>query len=169
MIQFLSEIPYWLHLSPFELCVQLIGLLVSSVLLVLRDEGIWLSSQTEAEYSKSLWYIFFPLWCADGVAAYFNLLAFSRRVNFHRNLQLRAPNKMQHSFCRPPWNTLFGNYFYPILVGFCIFLFKLLLYQKFTSVNPFRFTYSMVFSPIICALQLTLLAILFLSCRRRCS
>lgn len=64
MIFTLREIEQWLGITPFEILVQLVGLLTFTILLPLKLEGLALTN-------SSWWTVFSPLFVADGFNAYF--------------------------------------------------------------------------------------------------
>jgi len=121
----LEEVVRWLGLSVFEIWLHLVGLLIFSVLLVLRLDGAT---------SMSWWNIFIPMYAADALDAYFCIIVFVRtlRVGNRRAACLRLL-----SSC---------------IVLVCLFVFKLLLCQKLMNENILSF--SEVFASLFVALQI---------------
>ena len=115
----------WLGLSVFEIWLHLIGLLIFSVLLVLRLDGA---------VDMSWWNVFIPLYAADALDAYFCIIVFVRtlRVGNRRGACLRLLSSG--------------------IILVCLFVFKLLLCQKLMKENILSF--SEVFASLFVALQI---------------
>ncbi|KAF7258823.1 hypothetical protein EG68_03867 [Paragonimus skrjabini miyazakii] len=169
MYAFVDELLDCLHFSPFDVCCHLMGLLVSSVFLVLHDEQI--SFRGEFKRDSALWLVFLPLWCSDIVSGYFNLLVFTRRVLFHKKYQswLRKSGLSVQRHRQPGWAHIVGDAVYSLLCCLCLFLFKLLLYQKLLNRDESNLSYGVVFLPLMCYMHLLLLCILVGICLRCCS
>ena len=65
----LRELEKWFGMTLFELCVNLSTVLIFSLLCVLKHEGV---------LNASWWYIFIPLFIADGLNAYLCIIIFLR-------------------------------------------------------------------------------------------
>ncbi|KAG5443754.1 hypothetical protein CSKR_111013 [Clonorchis sinensis] len=167
MFIFFCEFCHYVHVTPFEIAVRLSGLLISTVFIVLHDEQISLTGEFNREHS--LWAIFLPLWSTDIICSYFNLLIFSRRILFHKKLEVwLSQNGLSLSRpYRPPWFRFIKDLLYALLCSFSLFMFKLLLYQKLVQLDS-RLTYNWVFLPLICLMPLVLLAILVQVCTSCC-
>ena len=75
MLQVLSlkEIAEWLGISPFELSLQLLSLLTTSILIPMK---------LEHDVTLSWWTVFTPIWITDGMWIYFRLIIYLR-LHFH--------------------------------------------------------------------------------------
>lgn len=84
---FLDELLDCVRLGAFGVCVQLVGILISTLIWTLHTEGLWPVGNEHYSVEsrdKTLSWIFFPLWSADVIVCYYDLIVFSRRVLFHR-------------------------------------------------------------------------------------
>lgn len=122
------ELLRWLGVSVFEIWIWLVSLLVFSVLLTLKVEGV---------LSASWFLVFAPLFISDGINAYFCVIVFIRQYLYQefKNAPLRAL-----------WSLL--------VIGL-LFGFKFLLCQKLSE--NIKLDYSEVLSPVFILLQLIMI------------
>ncbi|RTG88035.1 uncharacterized protein DC041_0004144 [Schistosoma bovis] len=162
----LNDLVNWLHITPFELSIHIIGIIFSLSIAVLWDEKI-LDILCTNQKEIVLWWVFLPLWCADALVSYFNLVIFFRRIHYHKVVR---QNLCHHGFRpdylpSPPWSSVILDTTYKLVFDFCIFAFKLLLFRKLVYISQSNFTYGTVFSPVICVMTLVLLSICIKNCR----
>ncbi|CAH8619304.1 unnamed protein product [Schistosoma mattheei] len=79
----LNDLVNWLHITPFELSIHIVGIIFSLSIAVLWDEKI-LDILCTDQKEIVLWWVFLPLWCADALVSYFNLVIFFRRIHYHK-------------------------------------------------------------------------------------
>lgn len=79
----LNDLVNWLHITPFELSIHIVGIIFSLSIAVLWDEKI-LDILCTNQKEIVLWWVFLPLWCADALVSYFNLVIFFRRIHYHK-------------------------------------------------------------------------------------
>lgn len=124
----LKEIVRWLGLTLFEIWVLLVCLLVFSILVALRCQGLLMASW---------WAIFTPLFVSDALNAYFCVIVFIRTYleGTYKNALLRAA-----------WSAA-------VLV--VLFVFKFLLCSRLNGQSTLE--YSEVMSPVFILLQLVMI------------
>ncbi|KAA0188106.1 hypothetical protein FBUS_08407 [Fasciolopsis buskii] len=171
---FLDELLDCVRLGAFGVCVQLVGILISTLIWTLHTEGLWPVGNEHYSVEsrdKTLSWIFFPLWSADVIVCYYDLIVFSRRVLFHRKIRksIRQNDLIPFNYYRFSWPAFIGELVYAVSCSLCWFLFKLLLYRKLVKGVQYNLTYAVVFLPLFSAMQLILLTIMIIWCRRNCS
>ena len=124
----LKELVDWLGLTVFEIFLHSLGLLVFTLLLVLRLEGV-----LHATY----WQVFSPLFICDGLGAYFCVIVFVRqcRDKEYRLAAMRLLSSLS------------------LLV--CSFMCKFLLCQRLAGGE--EWSYGEVFAPVFVALQVLMI------------
>lgn len=124
------ELLRWLGVSVFEIWIWLFSLLIFSILLTLKVEGV-------LPASTSWFLVFAPLFISDGINAYFCIIVFIRQYLYQefKNAPLRAL-----------WSLL--------VIGL-LFGFKFLLCQKLSE--NIKLDYSEVMSPVFILLQLVMI------------
>ncbi|CAH8584420.1 unnamed protein product [Schistosoma turkestanicum] len=163
----LNELVNWLHITSFELSIHIIGIIFSLSIAVLWDEKILDILLQTNQREVILWWIFLPLWCADALVSYLNLVMLFRRIHYHKIVR----QNLHHYGLRPdylpppPWLSLILDTTYKLIFDFCIFVFELFLFRKLVYSNQSSLTYSTVFSPLICVLSLVLLSICIKTCK----
>ncbi|CAH8869555.1 unnamed protein product [Trichobilharzia szidati] len=169
MIISLNELINWLHISPLELCIHIVGIIWSLIAAVLWDEEILGLLLKSNERFIIFWWIFLPLWCADVLVLYFNLVVFFRRIHYHKVVRqsLRYYGFRPDYLPASPWSSIVLDTTYKLLFNICIFAFKLVLFQRFVYLEQSNLTYSTVFSPVICVMQLILLSVCMKTCGNR--
>ncbi|CAI2737406.1 unnamed protein product [Dicrocoelium dendriticum] len=168
MYTFFTELINYVHITSFELILHVISILISSVFLALHTEGASVKGTFDRE--TSLWFVFLPLWAADVVTAYFNFLVYSRHVLFYKHCRhcIGRSGLPVHHFNQPRWSRFVGQLFYSLLCSLCLFLFKLLLYQKLTRPEQSTLSYGVVFLPLVCFMHLLLVSIFVTLCSSCC-
>ncbi|XP_029344172.1 transmembrane protein 203 isoform X2 [Acyrthosiphon pisum] len=76
MLFALQELVRWLGLTVFEMLVHLIALLVFTVFLALRLDDVAFASTIPGSYD--IWIVFSPLFVADALCTYFNIIVLIR-------------------------------------------------------------------------------------------
>lgn len=132
MLFALQELVRWLGLTVFEMLVHLIALLVFTVFLSLRLDDIAFTSTSPGSYD--LWIVFSPLFVADALCTYFNIIVLIR-------LYIEA--HVKEAITRTVWSAA-------LLFVWC--LFKVLLCRRLAGVSNLE--YSEIMSPIFLVLQL---------------
>lgn len=69
----LKEIAEWLGVSPFELSLQVLSLLLTSILIPMK---------LEQDIRATWWTVFTPIWIVNGMWIYFRLIIYLR-LHFH--------------------------------------------------------------------------------------
>ncbi|XP_078604823.1 transmembrane protein 203-like [Branchiostoma floridae x Branchiostoma japonicum] len=128
MLFSLKEIIQWIGLSAFELWLHVVSLLVFSILLALKLEGV---------LSTTWWTVFIPLFASDGLHAYFSSIVF---------LRLNLEGDLRTAGIRTAWSAV-------VLV--LLFAFKMLLCQKLEDQN--NLTFAMIMSPVFILLQVLMI------------
>ncbi|KAB0793334.1 hypothetical protein PPYR_12954 [Photinus pyralis] len=124
----IQEIVRWLGLTVFEIWINLNALVVFTVLLALKFDH-----HSEVHYF-TWWAIFFPLFAADALNAYFCVIVFIR---------MQLESSLKASLQRLAWSANFI---------FMMFIFKFLLCKKLTG--QLSLDYSEIFAPVYILLQL---------------
>ncbi|THD23543.1 hypothetical protein D915_005737 [Fasciola hepatica] len=174
LLGFLDELLDCVRLGAFGVCVQLVGVIVSTLLWTLHSEDLWPGDNYKYSFEKrdsALVRIFFPLWSADVIVCYYDLIVFSRRVLFHRKIRklIRRNDLIPFNYYRFSWHAFIGELIYAVSCSLCWFLFKLLLYRKLVEGVQYNLTYPVVFLPLFSSMQLILLTIMVVWCRTNCS
>lgn len=132
MLFALQELVRWLGLTVFEMLVHLLALLVFTVFLALRLDEIAFVSTTPGSYD--LWIVFSPLFVADALCTYFNIIVLIR---------LYIEGHIKEAIARTIWSMA-------LLFVWC--LFKVLLCRRLAGIS--NLDYSEIMSPIFLVLQL---------------
>lgn len=132
MLFALQELVRWLGLTVFEMLVHLIALLVFTVFLSLRLDEIAFTSTSPSSYDW--WIVFSPLFVADALCTYFNIIVLIR-------LYIEA--HVKEAISRTIWSSA-------LLFVWC--LFKVLLCRRLAGLS--NLDYSEIMSPIFLVLQL---------------
>lgn len=124
----IQELVRWLGLTIFEIWVNLISILLFTILFAIKyDPNVEL-------YNIDWWFIFFPLFAADALNAYFCIIIFIRML-----LEMT----LKYSLLRILWSGTF------LLMTF---LFKFFLCKRL--LGQLNLDYSEVFAPLYILLQL---------------
>lgn len=132
MLFALQELVRWLGLTVFEMLVHLIGLLVFTIFLALRLDEIAFASTTPGSYD--IWIVFSPLFVADALCTYFNVIVLIR---------LYIEGHIKEAIARTIWSSA---------LLFVWSLFKVLLCRRLSGLSNLE--YSEIMSPIFLVLQL---------------
>jgi len=132
MLFALQELVRWLGLTVFEMLVHLIALLVFTVFLELRLDEIAFASTIPGAYD--IWIVFSPLFVADALCTYFNIIVLIR---------LYIEGHIKEAVARTIWSSAL------LLVWS---LFKVLLCKRLSG--ALNIDYSEIMSPIFLVLQL---------------
>lgn len=132
MLFALQELVRWLGLTVFEMLVHLLALLVFTVFLVLRLDDIAFTSSSPGSYD--IWIVFSPLFVADTLCSYFNVIVFIR---------LSIEGHIKEAIARTIWSSA---------LLFVWSLFKVLLCRRLAGLSNLDF--SEIMSPIFLVLQL---------------
>lgn len=132
MLFALQELVRWLGLTVFEMLIHLIALLIFSVFLALRLDGYAFASTSPGSYD--IWIVFSPLFIADALCTYFNVIVFIR---------LYFEGHVKEAIARTIWSSA---------LLFVWSLFKVLLCRKLAGTS--NLDYSEIMSPIFLVLQL---------------
>lgn len=123
----LKELVRWLHMTAFELWLQVMSVLMFSILAVLKYEGV---------LTVSWWIIFVPLFTCDGLNAYFCIIVLIRQ---YMEMDLKTASV-----------RFLTSALYLIL----LFLFKLLLCQRLSGQKDI--SSSEVVGPLFVLLQIVM-------------
>jgi len=132
MLFALQELVRWLGLTIFEMLVHLVALLVFTIFLSLRLDEIAFASTTPGSYD--IWIVFSPLFIADALCTYFNIIVFIR---------LYIESHVKEAIARTIWSSA---------LLFVWSLFKVLLCRRLSGLSNLE--YSEIMSPIFLVLQL---------------
>ena len=123
----LKEIVKWLGVTVFELWLNILAVLVFSLLVTLKLEGV---------LTSTWWNIFIPLFACDGLNTYFCVIVFIRMYQ-EREYRAGALRLLSSLVCLT-----------------CLFVCQLLFCQKLEGQNTL--SYSEVFASVFIALQVLL-------------
>ena len=122
----LRELIKWLGITALEVWIHVVSLLVFSILLSLKLEGVM--------DSTSWWAIFSPLFACDGLVTYFCIIVFIRQYK-EKDYRVAGLRLLSSVVCIT-----------------CIFVFKLLFCKKMSEGNGL--TYSEVFASLFVLIQI---------------
>lgn len=128
MLFTLNEIVQWLGMTAFEICMHLVTVMVFSVLAVLKYESV---------FDISWWFVFTPLFIADGLNCYFCMIICIRMI---KETDLKAASI---------------RFFSSMLYLTLLFVFKILLCQKLSKTRIISSSESM--APVFILLQLVMI------------
>ncbi|XP_003726467.1 transmembrane protein 203 [Strongylocentrotus purpuratus] len=128
MLFTIKEARRWLGMTVFEMWINAVSLLVFSVVLALKGEGI---------INASWWVVFLPLFIATGLNAYFSIIVFVR---------LYVEDLYRSGIMRILWSGL---------VLALIFVFELLLCKRLE--NETTVSSSLVMSPLFVMIHVLLI------------
>ncbi|XP_026807622.1 transmembrane protein 203 [Rhopalosiphum maidis] len=132
MLFALQELVRWLGLTVFEMLVHLIALLIFTVFLALRLDDVAFTSTLPGSYD--IWIVFSPLFVADALCTYFNIIVLIR---------LYIEGHIKEAIARTIWSSA---------LLFVWALFKVLLCRRLAGLS--NLDYSEIMSPIFLVLQL---------------
>lgn len=132
MLFALQELVRWLGLTVFEMLIHLIALLVFTIFLELRLDEIAFASTMPGSYD--IWIVFSPLFVADALCTYFNVIVLIRLYN---------DSHIKEAIARTIWSSA---------LLFVWALFKVLLCRRLAGLS--NLDYSEIMSPIFLVLQL---------------
>ncbi|XP_050429858.1 transmembrane protein 203-like isoform X2 [Adelges cooleyi] len=132
MLFALQELVRWLGLTIFEMLVHLLALLIFTIFLALRLDGIAFASSAPNSYD--MWIVFSPLFVADALCIYFNIIVLIR---------LYIEGHIKEAVTRTIWSSA---------MLFVWSLFKVLLCRRLAGLS--NLDYSEIMSPIFLVLQL---------------
>lgn len=124
----IQEIVRWLGLTVFEIWINLNAMVIFTILLALKFD------YHSEVHLFTWWTIFFPLFAADALNAYFCIIVFIR---------MQLESSLKASLQRLAWSANFI---------FMMFIFKFLLCKKL--MGQYSLDYSEIFAPIYILLQL---------------
>ncbi|XP_062062808.1 transmembrane protein 203 [Lepus europaeus] len=130
MLFSLRELVQWLGFAPFESFVHLLALLVFSVLLALRADGL--------APGLSWWNVFVPLFAADGLSTYFTTIV---------SVRLFQDGEKRLAVLRLFW---------VLTVLSLKFVFEMLLCQKLVEQTR-ELWFGLIASPVFILLQLLMI------------
>ncbi|XP_065829171.1 transmembrane protein 203-like [Oscarella lobularis] len=123
-----KELSLWFGMAPFEIWIDLMGLIVFSILLPMKIEDV---------ITGSWWYVFLPLFAAIGLNAYFSLIVFVR---------VWTHNGKNRALVRILWNYMISG----LILAFLL----LLCFQLEQKIHT---SYGAVMSPLFAAVVLLLI------------
>ncbi|XP_060106539.1 transmembrane protein 203 [Heteronotia binoei] len=130
MLFSLRELVQWLGFAPFELLLQALALLTTSVLLVLKVDGV--------ATGLSWWGVFAPFFAADGLSTYFTTIV---------SVRLFQDGEKRLAVLRLFW----------ILTLLSLkFVFEMLLCQKLGE-QSHELWYGLIMAPVFILLQLLMI------------
>ncbi|XP_007898389.1 transmembrane protein 203 [Callorhinchus milii] len=129
MLFSLRELVQWLGFATFEMLMHLMAFLVFSILLAIKVDFVPL---------LAWWYVFIPLFTADGLSTYFTMIV---------SIRLFQDGEKRLAVMRLFW----------ILTVLSLkFVFEMLLCQKLVDPSP-QLWYGLIMSPIFILLQLLMI------------
>lgn len=99
------------------------------------------------------------------VVVFFSFISHLQKIR----KSIRQNDLIPFNYYRFSWPAFIGELVYAVSCSLCWFLFKLLLYRKLVKGVQYNLTYAVVFLPLFSAMQLILLTIMIIWCRRNCS
>uniref|UniRef100_A0A8C5WLV8 Transmembrane protein 203 n=1 Tax=Leptobrachium leishanense TaxID=445787 RepID=A0A8C5WLV8_9ANUR len=129
MLFSLRELVQWLGFAQFEIFIHVSSLLVFSVLVALKVDGV--------AHGLSWWNVFIPLFAADGLSTYFTTIV---------TVRLFQEDKRQAVL----------RLFWILTILSLKFVFEMLLCQKLVG-NTKELWYGLILSPLFILLQLLMI------------
>ncbi|CAH2316982.1 Transmembrane 203 [Pelobates cultripes] len=129
MLFSLRELVQWLGFAQFEIFIHVSSLLIFSVLVALKVDGV--------AQALSWWNVFIPLFAADGLSTYFTTIV---------TVRLFQEDKRQAVL----------RLFWILTILSLKFVFEMLLCQKLVG-NTKELWYGLILSPIFILLQLLMI------------